>query len=209
MRYKCFNPERIRDIRELVKRAAKLYGEKIAFKEIGHDKQIVEYTYSELERDRVALGTRMFDLGMAGYHIALISESRIAWVLSYLTIMSGVGVVVPLDKELMAEDIALLLRRSDADAVICSEAYLPIIMDTLDDCPGVKDVIVMNPSKAYLQKKKNVRFYDLPTLIVQGKKLLLQGNRAYQDQKIDPESMCEISVHFRYHRPQQGRDAEP
>ena len=192
MRYKCCNPERIRDIRELTMRAARLYGEKIAFKEIDRNKQIVEYTYNQLEQERNALGTSLLDLGMEGYHIALISESRIAWVLSYLAIVGGVGVVVPLDKELMEEDIAMLLRRSDADAVICSEAYLPMIMSILDDCPDIKNVIVMNPAKAYLHKKKDVRFYDIPTLIAQGRKRLLQGDRAYLNREIDPESMCEI-----------------
>lgn len=192
MRYKCSEPERIQDIRELVIRASKLFTEKIAFKEIGRDKQIIEYSYAQLEQDRNALGARMLDMGMEGTHIALISENMTAWVLSYLTVTCGVGVVVPLDKELMAENIAMLLKSSDSDAVICSENYLPMITSILDECPDIQSVIVMNPSKAYLQKKKNVRFFDLPTLITQGRKLLLQGNRAYQDKEIDPESMCEI-----------------
>lgn len=192
MRYKCSEPERIQDIRELVIRASKLFTEKIAFKEIGRDKQIIEYSYAQLEQDRNALGARMLDMGMEGTHIALISENMTAWVLSYLTVTCGVGVVVPLDKELMAENIAMLLKSSDSDAVICSENYLPMITSILDECPDIQSVIVMNPSKAYLQKKKNVRFFDLPTLIAQGRKLLLQGNRAYQDKEIDPERMCEI-----------------
>ncbi len=192
MRYKCSEPERMRDIRELVVRASKLYAEKTAFKEIGRDKQIIEYSYTQLEQDRNALGTKLLDLGMDGYHFALISENKITWVLSYLTITSGVGVAVPLDKELMADDIAALLRQSDANVVICSETYLPMVTSILDECPDIESVIVMNPSKAYLQKKKNVSFYDLPTLIAQGRKLLLQGNHAYQEKEINPEDMCEI-----------------
>jgi len=192
MRYKCAEPERVRDVRELVIRASKLFGNKIAFKELTRDKQIVEYAYTQLEQDRNALGARLLDLDMDGYHFALISENRIAWVLSYLTIVGGVGVVVPLDKELLAENIAALLKSSDSDVIVCSETYLPMVVSILDECPDIKSVIVMNPSKAYLQKRRNVTFYDLPTLVAQGRKLLLQGNRAYQEQQIDPESMCEI-----------------
>ena len=192
MKYKCCKPEKVRDIREVVVRASRKFSGKIAFKEFDCNKQIIEYSYAQLEQDRKAFGTQLIKMGMEGYHIALLSENRIAWVISYLTVVSGVGVIVPLDKELMAEDITMLLRRSDADAVICSETYLPSIMDILDACPGIKTVIVMNPAKAYLQRRKSVQFFDMPTLIAQGRKLLLQGERGYLNKTIDPESMCEI-----------------
>lgn len=192
MKYKCCEPEKVQDIRELVVRASKLFGDKIAFKEIGRDKTVVEYTFRHLEQDRNALGTRLLDLDMGGYHFALISENSIAWVLSYLAVVGGAGVVVPLDKELLAENIAELLSHSDSDVVICSETFLPMIISILDECPGIQSVIVMNPTKAYLHKRKNVTFYDLPTLVAQGIKLLLQGDHAYTNQEIDPECMCEI-----------------
>ena len=187
MKYKCYKPEKVKDIRELVMHAAKQYADHIAFKELSRDRRnVFEYSYAQVEQDRNALGTRLVDLGMDGYHIALLSESRYDWVLSFLTIMSGVGVVVPLDKELTGKDIALLLQRSDSDAIICSETYLPIIEGILDDCPNIKSVIVMNSTKPH------PKYLDMKALMAQGRKLVLQGNKEYQEKTIDPDEMCEI-----------------
>ena len=191
MKYKSCNPEMIRDIRELVIRAAKLFGEKIAFRELRWDKEIAEYSFAQLEQDRNAFGTKLLQMGMEGYHVAVLSENMYAWVLSYLTVICGVGVVVPLDKELLCKDIALLLRKSDADAVICSETYFQEILDILDECPNIKCVIVMNPSRLN-SSKEYPYLYDMQTLITQGRKLLLLGDITYKEKAIDAEHMCEV-----------------
>lgn len=186
MRYRSLHTERLTDIRQLVMRASTLYSEKIAFREIAKDSSILEYSYSQLEQDRIALGTKLLDLGLDGYHIALLSESSYAWVLCYLTVISGVGVLVPLDKELLKDEIAMLLRKSDADVIICSETYLPEVNSILSQCPNIKIVIVMNPSKPHTAS------YDIQTLMTQGRKLRLQGDCTYLEKPIDAEKMCEI-----------------
>ncbi len=187
MKYKNYKPERFKDIRQLVKYASNQHSDLVAFKEIDRaNNKILEYSYTRLEMDINALGTAMLKMGMDGYHIALLSESRYDWVLSFLTIMCGVGVAVPLDKELPNKDLALLLKRSDSDAVICSETFVPIITDILQECPNIKVVIVMDSVKEHSD------FYDIRDLIEQGQKILSQGDTSYIDKKIDPEGMCEI-----------------
>ena len=187
MKYKNYKPERFRDVRELVVYASTQYADQVAFKEINRtNHKILEYSYKKLEMDRTALGTKMIEMGMDGCHIALLSESRYDWVLSFLTIMSGVGVVVPLDKELPTNDLASLIRRSDTNAIICSNTFVPIVSEILNDCPDVEFVIVMDPSKEYKD------FYDMRDLINQGRKLLIQGNVAYKEKAIEPDDMCEI-----------------
>ncbi len=186
MRYKSMHPQRLNDMRELTIRASNLFADKTAFKEISANNRIMEYTFSQLEQDRLALGTKLLDLGMDGYHIAILSENSYAWILTYLTVVCGVGVVVPLDKELLKDDIAMLLKKSDADAIVCSETYLPLVNEILSRCPNIKSVIVMNPSGPHTAT------YDLHTLIEKGRKLLHIGNNTYANKEIDPQAMCEI-----------------
>ncbi len=186
MGYKNLHPQKLNDMRELTIRASNLFAEKTAFKEIASNNRILEYTFSQLEQDRLALGTKLLDLGMDGYHIAILSESSYAWILTYLTVVCGVGVVVPLDKELLKDDIAMLLKKSDADAIVCSETYLPLVNEILGRCPKIKSVIVMNPSGPHTAS------YDLHTLIEKGRKLLHIGNNTYANKEIDSQAMCEI-----------------
>jgi len=186
MKKRFYETEKLRDIRELVKRAGKLYSGKIAYKEIDRQKHIREYTYSRLERDVDALGTKMLAMGMKGYHIAVLGENSYAWVVSYLSVVNGVGVVIPIDKELMDDGIAEILNKSDADAIICSDTFVPSMENILVKVPRIKCCIVMNPKQDY------PGFLDMTKLIEYGKKMLDDGNRHYIDAPIDTDAMCEI-----------------
>lgn len=186
MRFKTFRCTRLGDIRALVNWAAERYSDNVAYREIGRDKQLLDYTYDRLKSDMDALGTKLMDIGLCGSHIALIGESMVAWVLCYVTVTGGLGVVVPIDRELPAKDIAALLRKSDTDAVICSETYAPIVASILPECPRIRMCAVMNPTQ------EHPGFLSLPELVRSGAELLEAGDRRYADLQIDAEAMCEI-----------------
>jgi long-chain acyl-CoA synthetase len=181
-----FQAEKLRDIRELVSRANRLYSDKIAFKELGAKKQVYEYSFRRLYEDMNSFGTKLLEMGLKGSHIAVIGENSYSWVVSYLTIVNGLGVVVPLDKELIDGDIAKLIRDSDASAVICSNTFAAVIKDISEQCPNLKTCIVMNPRKEY------EGFYTIESLIEEGKELIRAGNKDYLQAEIDVEAMCEI-----------------
>jgi long-chain acyl-CoA synthetase len=186
MSRRFYRVEKLRDIKTLVRRAGKLYSNRIAYKELGPKRQIYEYTYSQLEKDVDALGTKLLQMGMKGNHIAVLGENSYAWVVSYLAAVNGVGVAIPMDKELTDKDIGKLLVKSDADVIICSNTFAGAMKNILAACPKVKCCIVMNPKQDYPE------FFDMKYIIDEGKKLIDEGNREYLDADIDIEAMCEI-----------------
>jgi long-chain acyl-CoA synthetase len=186
MSRRFFKVEKLRDMRELLRRAGKLYSDKIAFKELGPQKQIFEYSFSRLEGDVNALGTKLMEMGMKGYHVAVLGETSYNWVISCLSVVNGLGIAVPLDKEMTNEDIVKLLNKSDADAIICSNTFVPAIESILPKVPSLKTCIVMNPEQEY------PGFLTMGKLIEEGRELLETGNREYLDTQIDREAMCEI-----------------
>jgi long-chain acyl-CoA synthetase len=181
-----FEAEKLRDTRELVKRAVRINPDKIGFKELGPQKQILEYSYKRLEEDINALGTKLLAMGMKGQHIAILGENSYAWVVSYLSTISGVGIAIPMDKEMTDDDIAKLLNKSDADVIICSNTFAPAMKNILLNCPDVKTCIIMNPTGDY------EGFYDMGELIEAGRVLLKEGIREFLDACIDRDVMCEI-----------------
>lgn len=183
---RLFKSEKLRDIKALVGRAGELYSDKIAFKELGPKKQVREYSFKRLQEDVDALGTKLVDMGMKGWHIAVLGENSYPWIVSYLSVVNGVGVVIPLDKELTDEDIEKLLNKSDADAIICSSSFASVMEKILPGCPSVKECIVMNPEREYLG------FHDMGRLIQEGRSLVKEGCREYTDAFIDIDAMCEI-----------------
>ncbi len=95
-----YEPENVRDIREIIKGSAKKFGDNSAFKFKDKSGNITGKTFTELDKDVDCLGTALLSMGMKGSRIAMIGENRYEWGVSYFSVINGVGVAVPLDKHL-------------------------------------------------------------------------------------------------------------
>ena len=123
-------------------------------------------------------------MGLKDKRIALISENRYEWELSYLAVASGVGVIVPLDKALPDNELESLILRSQVEAIIYSSKY-DVIMNTLREKKNtnLKYFISMD------LEENTQGIYAEKALVEKGKKLLTDGNKTYIDAKIDSEKM--------------------
>ena len=77
-----------------------------------------EISFRQAREDVNALGTALLDLGLEDRHIGLIGRNSSEWGESYLAIVGGVGVVVPLDRELNESELKQLTIKGDIEAVI-------------------------------------------------------------------------------------------
>ena len=112
-------------------------------------------------------GTAFIKLGLKGKRIALIGENRYEWGLSYLAIVCGTGVVVPLDKSLPENEIKSLIERSGAEAICYSQKYDEILDRLKKEGVGkLKHLISMD-----LEKHKD-GVYSIKELVERGKKLV-------------------------------------
>ena len=123
MKYQNYPIECYEDLRQMLRASAEKYGKKPLFlqKENGSYRS---YSYQRFYADVCGLGTALFERGFAGKRIVLMGENCYAWALTYMAIACGVGVVIPLDAELSADEAERLATMADADAVICSDALL-------------------------------------------------------------------------------------
>ena len=76
--------EKITDLKDMLKKSGKLYGEKTAYKlrENKDDYKII--TYKEVCEVVDSLGTALINLGLKNKRIAVIGENRYEWEISYL-----------------------------------------------------------------------------------------------------------------------------
>src|SRR5699024_8708243 len=85
------------------------------------------YTHKEI-RDMINyLGTALIDLGLKDKRIAVIGENRYEWELSYLSVVCGTGIVVPIDKSLPANELEEVIERSEVEAIFYSQKYQEIL----------------------------------------------------------------------------------
>ena len=173
------------DLKDMLNQTGEVYGDRPAYifktEEKGKFRII---THKEFRENINALGTTLIQMGLKDKRIAVISENRYEWELSYLAVASGVGVIVPLDKALPDNELESLILRSQVEAIIYSSKY-DAIMNTLREKKNtnLKYFISMD------LEENTQGIYAEKALVEKGKKLLADGNKTYIDAKIDAEKM--------------------
>lgn len=162
--------ECLETIRDIINNSSNKYKDKIAIIE-KKNKKIVSYTYGQLRDDVYALGTKLIDMGLKDKHIAIVGENSYNWIVSYLAIITGVGVAVPLDKELDSEQISKLLEKGDASAVLFSKGFLSSIDEIIENSK-LEFAACLNDTDKYT---------DVQTLINEGRQLINEGSTVYED----------------------------
>ena len=121
-------------------------------------------------------------LNLSNERIIIIGENTYYWYVSYFSILCGVGIAVPVDKELPNNEIENVIKRSHAAAVIYSKKKKDAIDKIKDNLPMVKYFIEMNSNDGVQGRDVGIEH-----VIAEGKKLTDAGNTEYMDVEIDPE----------------------
>ncbi len=174
------------DMRDLLRESAIKYSEKVAYitKIKGPKKEVnyIKTTYKSLLRQVEELGTALVDYGLKGEKIAILGENSFHWCLAWLAVPSGVGVVVPLDKGLPADELKSLIKRSNAKAVFADSKYFA----TLE---AIRDSGETNLYMIFGLDKAPDGSCDIGEIMAKGAELLNGGDRSYVDAEIDREKM--------------------
>ena len=180
--YKYDDYMQVSDLKDLISKAASKFRDRDAFRFKTTD-GIQSKTYEQLSKDINALGTALLCEGFSDKKIALLGETSYEWVVSYFAVTCGVGVVVPIDKELPDGEIANIIKDSGAAAVIFSATFEETIKNIR--APRVR-YIPMYPCDA------DWTCPGLPELLGLGAAQISGGNTSYTNTKIDPDAMTSL-----------------
>ena len=175
----------IKDLKDMVNKSAEMYGDEPAF----IFKTIVpgnfdKITFKEFKEQIDQLGTALLNLGLKGKRIGIISENRYEWALAYLAIVTGVGVVVPLDHMLTDIEIENLVKRSEMEAIFYSKSH--------DECMKNIKKQVDNKLSKFISMDLEREYSGVLSqkeLLKEGKKLLEAGNEDFLKAEINAEEM--------------------
>ena len=175
---------KINDLKDMLNKTGILYADRPAYKIKIEEGKYQIYTHKEV-RDMINnLGTALINLGLKGKRIAVIGENRYEWEIAYLSIVCGTGIVVPLDKSLPANELELLIERSDIEAIFYTKKYSDIIQNIkYSEKNKLKHLISMDSDENF------EGIYSQKELIREGRKLIEEGNTEFLNAKIDPKEM--------------------
>ena len=174
----------VTDLKDMLNKTRKLYGDKIGYKIKTGQGTYKTYTHKEI-RDMINyLGTALISLGLKDKRIGVIGENRYEWELAYLSVICGVGIIVPMDKSLPANELEEVIERSEVEAIFYSKKNEDNIKKIkYNDNNKLKHLISMDTDI------HEEGIYSEKELIEKGRELVETGNREYIDAKINPEEM--------------------
>lgn len=175
---------KINDLKDMLNKTGRLYADKPAYRIKVEEGKYQIYTHKEVRNMINNLGTALINLGLKGKRIAVIGENRYEWEIAYLSIVCGTGIVVPLDKSLPANELELLIERSDIEAIFYTKKYSDIIQNIkFSERNKLKHLISMDSDE------HGEGIYSQKELIQTGKKLIEEGNKEFLNAQIKPKEM--------------------
>ncbi|MBR2619250.1 MAG: AMP-binding protein [Firmicutes bacterium] len=177
----------INDLRDMVHSSAEMFGDKTSF--LVKDKPRGEYrpiTFNQLKSDIDHLGTKLVEMGLKDKKVAIIGENSYKWVVTYLAVTNGTGVIVPLDKELTGIEIRNLLERAKVDAIVFSGKMKKKLIADIEAVGGIDIKIDMDAK----EDEEDIIRWD--SLLEEGKVLLDGGDKRFVEAVIDREAMCTL-----------------
>ena len=143
---KNYIPTQYKTVKEIFEKSSKEYAkEPFILEKFSPKGEFTTITYEQFAEDVNALGTGLIKkFNLMNSRIVIIGENTYHWYVSYMAMLAGVGIAVPVDKELPENEIENVIKRSKADAVIYSTKKKDIIKKVQDKLPEVKYFIQMN-----------------------------------------------------------------
>ena len=178
--------EKAKTLKELAVNSAKNFSDDLAFiiKHKNNSKITYEnITYTKFLNHINSFGTGLLKKGFTGKRVALIGPNSYEWMLTYFTVQSGIGILIPLDKGLPDSEIEYSLQKSKADVIVFSEEYLDRIMELKE---------TTNLTKFICMQKNNKNIPTIQDFMNIGTRELKKGNTLFSSLEIDPNELSLI-----------------
>ena len=170
----------------MLKSGAELFGDKPLYIYDRNGKENT-FSYNDLLDHVNAIGTALSAYALFGKNIAIVGDTCPEYIASYLAVVNGNGVIVPLPKELSADNLADFIKLSECEAVIYTKAMNATMRDERDLFDTVKFFIPIDNDD--FCDERTLPYSDL---FSKGKEMLEAGSAVLTEHEIDMEKMCAI-----------------
>ncbi len=170
------------NVRELVEWAAQEYGEKTAYsyRVLPTKPEINKISFVKFRNDVRALATEMLSMGCAGKHCVVVGKFSYEWAVTYYATLSIGAVLVPLDRDWLAQDLADTSARADISYLFCDE-------DISDKTAVIAEKAALYAEPIFLNAKNEEN--SLTSLISAGREKFARSSKEYYNAEIDPYKM--------------------
>ena len=169
-------------VRDLVEWAGETYAARTAysFREKPLSGEIIRISFTRFRDDVRALATEMLARGCDGKHCVISGKFSYDWALTYFAALSIGAVLVPLDSDWHAEDLADTARNANANFVFCDK-------DLAEKAQAIADAAALDHAPVFMQSREEEG--TLHAWIEAGRAKYAADPAPYENAPIDPEAL--------------------
>ena len=175
-------PRYFENVRKLLEWAADEYGNDTVYSFRPTPRADIEKkSFLEFRDDVRALASEFLAMGCAGRHCVVIGKLSYDWAAIYYAMLSIGGVLIPLDRDWQAEDLAATVERAEAEFLFCDA-------DLKEKAAVIEGKVTLANPTVYLGGKEGD--VSVASLIENGKAKFAANPDAYFNAPIDPHTMA-------------------
>ena len=175
-------PRYFENVRKLIEWAAEEYGNDTVYSFRPTPRADIEKkSFLEFRNDVRALASEFLAMGCAGRHCVVIGKLSYDWAAIYYAMLSIGGVLIPLDRDWQAEDLAATVERAEAEFLFCDA-------DLKEKAAVIEGKVTLANPTVYLGGKEGD--VSVASLIENGREKFAANPDAYFNAPIDPHTMA-------------------
>jgi long-chain acyl-CoA synthetase len=162
----------------MIESVGDLYGDRVAFryKVNPRDKECETKCYIQLRDDVRALATEFLARGYKGKHVVVLGKQSYPWILTYFATLAMGAVLVPLDKDWGAAELADTVKTADASIIFCDKDQEGKLSE-ICSVAGVNTVFFLDGEEGE----------TLEALLAAGREKFKANSSPYHENVINPE----------------------
>ena len=165
-------------LKEIVLYGAKIGGNKKHLVYNDFEGNIQTKHFNETFHDAKGIAQYIYDCGMAGKKVAILSENSYYWAICYYAFGMSRLTCVPLDAKLPDEDLTELMERSGCSAIIYTKDFESAIKKM-----QASDKVVIT---------EYIKMEDFDEIVKKGHESLEAGNKCFLEEEVKPEDLAFI-----------------
>ena len=181
----------IRDFRDMLNQSAEQFANEPAFRIRKSNGEYYDINYTEFHSQVWALGTALISLGMKNKKkIAVMGVNSYRWVLTYFASQIAGNVIVPIDKELMFDDINTILEVSETEMIFIDKKGLKKLEERKKEFPKKMKIVLMD------EADDRDGYIGFDAIFEIGKKLVAENSKYYNEflnVEINPDD-CSVII---------------
>ena len=154
------------------------------------NKEERHFTFNDMLAHVNYVSSAMASLGVSGKFVGVTGETHPDYVATYIATVSCGGVIVPLDKDISAEQFVKFVALCDIELLVYTHSMHKKMVELYDKMPSVKYFVCIDYGDEAMPADE--RFMTFDTFLAVGKAAYEAGDRTAENYIVDKDKLCTI-----------------